>query len=89
MIRRAFIASIAVLFAPLTAFAKRRRKPKLTRRSKRAPPDSRLPNATEKRQLIEGFPTDRIRVALDVRFLLGFWTVEELQKELEKRESPS
>ncbi len=79
-LRRVFLSSIlGAAFAPVTAFAKRRRK--RTRKPKSRPPIL----AYEKRQLIEAMPSETLRLALALRLLLN-WSDAEIEAELQRRE---
>jgi hypothetical protein len=78
--RTLLFAPIAALFAPLTAFAKRRK------RKPTPKPKGGFANEVERRQVLQSFQTDRLQVALDVTFLLRAWTVEELDAELQRRQ---
>lgn len=80
MIRRAFILSfVAALFAPITAFAERRRRRKAKPKAK-APPLLTY----EKRQLIQAMPSETLRMALALRLLLN-WSDSEIEAELQRR----
>lgn len=82
MIRRVFFASLLAVVAPFPAMAQRRkRKP----RPKAAVRQSETINPIEKAQLLASFDDDRIRAALDIRFL-SMWSEEELRAELAARE---
>lgn len=83
MIRRSFLAIIAAALLPFSALAQRRKR----KRKLPAKPQSGFANEVERRQVLQSFPPDRIRAALDVTFLLRAWTVEELDAELQRRES--
>ncbi len=83
MIRRSFLAIIAAALLPFSALAQRRKR----KRKLPAKPQAGFANEVERRQVLQSFPSDRIRVALDVTFLLRAWTVEELDAELQRRES--
>lgn len=89
MIRRAFLLSVAAAaLLPFQAFAQRRRKRKSRWKTIMLPerPKGGFANEVERRQVLQSFPSDRIRVALDVVFLMRAWTVEELDAELQRRE---
>lgn len=82
MIRRVFFASLLAVVAPFSALAQRRkRKPK----PKPAVKQSETINPIEKAQLLASFDDERIRIALDVRFL-SMWSEEELRAEIAARE---
>lgn len=84
MIRRTFLFSfIAAALLPFSALAQRRKR----KRKLPAKPQAGFANEVERRQVLQSFPSDRIRVALDVVFLMRAWTVEELDAELQRRES--
>lgn len=82
MIRRSFVATIAAALLPFSALAQRRKR----KRKLPAKPQAGFANEVERRQVLQSFPSDRIRVALDVVFLMRAWTVEELDAELQRRE---
>ena len=83
MIRRVFFASLLAVVAPFSALAQRRKrkpKPKPAVKQSETPP-----NLIEKAQLLADIDDERIRIALDVRFL-SMWSEEELRAEIAARE---
>lgn len=82
-LRRSFIATVAAALLPFSALAQRRKR----KRKLPTKPQAGFANEFERRQVLQSFPSDRIRVALDVTFLLRAWTVEELDAELQRREA--
>lgn len=87
-LRRSFLATVAAALLPFSALAQRRkRKSRWKTIILPEKPQAGFANEVERRQVLQSFPSDRIRVALDVTFLLRAWTVEELDAELQRREA--